>query len=199
MATDPEDGFMYDERWEDMAELEGAPETVKAVPRLSGDLDCLIQLTEQATPPLVKDRPATYVWVEYGAGDASGGGLGSAFRKRTGVIARAGLWGRDMDGSTSNFRELYNLVDAVEKECKAGRLEDAELFLFTDNSTAEAAFYRGTSSSKLLFELVLRLRKVEMKYLLQLHFGTHPWFKDDQAGSRWFVTRQHGRSCDAGS
>jgi hypothetical protein len=107
--------------------------------------------------------------VEYGAGDASGGGLGSAFRKANGVVARAGLWGKEMDGSSSNFRELYNLVDAVEKECKAGRLEDAELLLFTDNSTAESAFYRGTSSSKLLFELVLRLRQIEMLYQLKVH------------------------------
>jgi hypothetical protein len=85
------------------------------------------------------------------------------------VVARAGLWGKEMDGSSSNFRELYNLVDAVEKECKAGRLEDAELLLFTDNSTAKSAFYRGTSSSKLLFELVLRLRQIEMLYQLKVH------------------------------
>jgi hypothetical protein len=74
-----------------------------------------------------------------------------------------------MEGSSSNYRELYNLVDAVENECKDGRLEDAELFLFTDNSTAESAFYRGTSSSKLLFKLVLKLRLAEMKYHLKLH------------------------------
>jgi hypothetical protein len=34
--------------------------------------------------------------------------------------------------------------------------------MFTDNSTAEAAFYRGSLSNKLLFELVLRLKKLEM-------------------------------------
>jgi hypothetical protein len=78
-----EDEFMYDDRWEYTEEIRDAPETVKIVPRLLSDLQCLVELTEQAEPPLVKDRPASYVWVEYGAGDASGGGLGSAFRKKT--------------------------------------------------------------------------------------------------------------------
>ena len=42
-------------------------------------------------------------------------------------------------------------------------------YLFTDNSTAESAFHCGTSSSRLLFELVRRLRLVEMKYQLKIH------------------------------
>jgi hypothetical protein len=79
-----------------------------------------------------------------------------------------------MERSTSNYRELYDLVDAVEKECKEGRLEDVELFLFRDNSTAESAFYHGTLSSKLLFKLVLRLRLAEMKYHLKIHLVRIP-------------------------
>ncbi|KAL7559821.1 hypothetical protein ACA910_003984 [Epithemia clementina (nom. ined.)] len=47
--------------------------------------------------------------------------------------------------------------------------EGTEVFLFTDNSTAEAAFYKGTSKSKLLFQLVLRLRKLEMEGKLFVH------------------------------
>jgi hypothetical protein len=43
-------------------------------------------------------------------------------------------------------------------------LRDTELFLFTDNSTVEAVFYRGTSSNRNLFNLVLRLN-----YGLVLH------------------------------
>ncbi len=41
--------------------------------------------------------------------------------------------------------------------------------MFTDNSTAESCFFHGGSSSKLLHELVLRLRKTEMKYGFTLH------------------------------
>jgi hypothetical protein len=44
-------------------------------------------------------------------------------------------------------------------------LRNSELFVFTDNTTAESAFYKGTSSSKRLFQLVLDLHK------LQLHGG----------------------------
>jgi hypothetical protein len=44
-----------------------------------------------------------------------------------------------------------------------------ELFLFTDNSTAEAAFWKGHSKSRKLFEIALQFRKLEMKYDLLLH------------------------------
>ena len=35
--------------------------------------------------------------------------------------------------------------------------------MFTDNSTAECVYFKGTSRSRHLFELVLRLRKLEMQ------------------------------------
>jgi hypothetical protein len=41
--------------------------------------------------------------------------------------------------------------------------------MFTDNSTAESAFFKGTSSSEKLFDLVLRLRKIEMEGDLFIH------------------------------
>jgi hypothetical protein len=63
---------------------------------------------------------------------------------------------------SSNFRELRNLVESVEAAVTKGMLDNCELFMFTDNSTAEAAYYKGTSSSEALFDLVLRLRKLEM-------------------------------------
>ncbi len=54
---------------------------------------------------------------------------------------------------------------SIEEATHQGLLLNSELFLFTDNETVEAAFHKGSSSSKPLFELVLRLR------LLQLHHG----------------------------
>ena len=48
-------------------------------------------------------------------------------------------------------------------------LEGYEIFMFTDNSTAEAAFCKGTSSSPLLFELVLELKRLEVESDLILH------------------------------
>ena len=52
-------------------------------------------------------------------------------------------------------------------ECK--KLSCCEVFLFTDNMTAEAVFCKGNSSSEQLFDLVLRLRELEMEVGLVLH------------------------------
>jgi hypothetical protein len=38
-----------------------------------------------------------------------------------------------------------------------------------DNSTAKAAFWKGTSKSRLLFDLVLQLKELELDYDLCLH------------------------------
>jgi hypothetical protein len=45
---------------------------------------------------------------------------------------------------------------------KENNLNGTELYFFTDNSTAENAFFRGSSTSELLHELVTRLRTLEM-------------------------------------
>jgi hypothetical protein len=76
---DTDDNFMFNDSWEEMKDLEDAPKTVEAVPRLRADLAFLIELTKNKEPPVICDRPSEYVWVEYSAGDASGGGLGSVF------------------------------------------------------------------------------------------------------------------------
>ena len=46
---------------------------------------------------------------------------------------------------------------------------EAEVFLFTDNSTAEAVYFKGNSSLRKLFELMLRLQKLEMDSILIFH------------------------------
>lgn len=57
----------------------------------------------------------------------------------------------------------------MEEEAKAGCLHNVEIFLFTDNSMAESCFYRGSSTSPLLPELMLRLQKLKILYNLQIH------------------------------
>ena len=59
-------------------------------------------------------------------------------------------------------------METVEGEARLGHLHGTELWLFTDNSTAENCFARGNSSSKKLHELIVRLRKVEMEAGLNL-------------------------------
>ncbi len=54
-------------------------------------------------------------------------------------------------------------------EVTLGHLHECELFFFTDNSTAEAAFHMGTSSSPRLFKLILQLLSLQMYHSLFLH------------------------------
>jgi hypothetical protein len=57
----------------------------------------------------------------------------------------------------------------VDEEVKEGILKGLELWMFTDNSTAKSCFYKGGSSSELLHELVLQLRKIELDHGFTLH------------------------------
>ena len=134
----------------------------RAVPRLKSDLLALRDLTRSSTPLYRTVRAKNVITAVQAFGDASGGGFGSTIELSGGIQARFGLWGSDADDASSNYRELRNLVEAVEVEAKAGRLSNTEMWLYTDNSTAESCFYKGGSSSKLLHELILRLRIAEM-------------------------------------
>jgi hypothetical protein len=147
-----------------------APDTVLPVPRLADDLNALAVLFTPDTPPRRAIRSQAVTTCIYGFADASGAGFGSSLQLPTGSISyRYGLWGKDAEGSSSNYRELRNIVECLESESAAGHLSGHEVFLFTDNTTAESAYYKGNSTSRLLFELILRLRTLEMSHQLLLH------------------------------
>jgi len=61
-------------------------------------------------------------------------------------------------------------VDTLGLMAKRGELKGLEIFIFTDNSTAEAAFFNGSSKSRKLFELILELRELEMKEGTKIYF-----------------------------
>ena len=61
------------------------------------------------------------------------------------------------------------MVEYLEKRGAAGHLDESEVFMFTDNSTTEAAFWKGNSHSRKLCGLVLRLRQLEMRSGMILH------------------------------
>jgi hypothetical protein len=68
-----------------------------------------------------------------------------------------------VSGKPSNFRELNNFVIRVKTGIEDGSFEcGTDIFLFTDNFTADRSFFRGTTRSKELFGLVLSLRQLEM-------------------------------------
>ena len=62
---------------------------------------------------------------------------------------------------SSNFREFQNQIETLELEHDSGNLDNLEVFVCTDNEVTEQAFYKGNSKSPQLFELVLRLRKLQ--------------------------------------
>ncbi|KAL3780370.1 hypothetical protein ACHAWO_009694 [Cyclotella atomus] len=152
--------------------------TTPIAPRLLADLCVLQALTASPVPPLRVVRPTRVVQVLYGFADASGKGLGSTVQgypsralseSPTNPRFRVGVWGKDDESESSNFRELANLVLTVEDKAAAGHLDLAEFVLFTDNSTAESAFYKGSSTSPKLHEFVLRLGQLELHHGLSLH------------------------------
>lgn len=163
------------------------PEIVTGVPRLASDLEALDRLFSSTTPPRRVVRSTGALVVLYGFADASGSGFGSSLLSPNGLHFRYGLWGRDLSHQSSNYRELRNLVDTVDYElldqfpvlsdvvdaigeAVVGHAQPGlELFLFTDNSVAEGAFFRGTSSNPKLFDLILRLKQLELQYSLHIH------------------------------
>ena len=82
---------------------------------------------------------------------------------------RFGRWGSDGVGTSSNFQVLSNLVDSLEEMNERSELLGVEVFLVTDNATAEAAFSRGSSSSMLLYGLVKRMKLLEMCCRARMH------------------------------
>lgn len=138
-------------------------------PRWKDDLCALLELA-LADQPLVRVVRSNKIHTAfYGFGDASAAGFGATVERPDVIHGRFGIWAKDEDKESSNFRELLNLVEMVEEEAK-GVQKDSELWLFTDNSTAESCFAKGSSKSRLLHGLlVLRLRRVEMNRGCTLH------------------------------
>ena len=184
----------HEEGW-----LEEAPARVKAAPRFTSNMEALTSLFASVHPPKRLVRSSVCLTVFYRFGDASGVGHADnyqGFRKvAPGWIKpderihfRYGHWCHEVSEASSNYRELLNLVESLEAQVEDGRIRGAEVFLFTDNSTAEAVFFKGNSTSERLFELMLRLRKIEMKGDLLLHVihvaGTRMIEEGADGGSR---------------
>ena len=143
---------------------------VQAVKRFRWDLLALGNLLADEHPPCRLVRGRKMLVVHYGFGDASGAGFGTSWkRSKGGVMIRYGVWGSDDGEQSSNYRELKNLVDSLVSLSKQENLEGTEVFLFTDNAVAESAFYKGSSSSLLLFNLILKLSILEKENKMKLH------------------------------
>jgi hypothetical protein len=118
-----------------------APKQVRMVPRLRDDVQAMLTLTNSEKPVNRVVRHGKTVNVIYGFGDASGEGYGSSILINEKIYWRSGVWRQTIKDESSNFRELKNLVEALCELAGKKLLEHCELFLFTDNSTAERAYF----------------------------------------------------------
>lgn len=80
-----------------------------------------------------------------------------------------GVWSADKEEESSNYREFANLIESLEEEARSGRMVDTEVFLCTDNSTTESAFYKGSSFSRKLHGLISKLHKLQIEFRLIVH------------------------------
>ena len=132
-----------------------------AADRLKWEVEALMELTAGDEPCVQKCRAKESISAFYLVGDASGNGLGSGFFDEKGLSYDSANWALHRMDETSNFKEAKNLTKKVEEKADEGKLDDAELFVFTDNQVFEGTFYKGHSGNIKLDGLVLRLRKVE--------------------------------------
>jgi hypothetical protein len=169
-----ESGELSEEEYCEMMEQEEndeAPDTIfsKSVERFADDLCALEMFFRIDEPPLVSDRVSRLLMVVYAFTDASGLGFGDTFLFDNDIEYTIGTWGGEEESQSSNYKELRNTVDAIERHGVDGKLSDSMVFFCTDNSTVENALYHGRSkTSRTLHELVVRMKVLEAKYSCQL-------------------------------
>ena len=61
-------------------------------------------------------------------------------------------------------------METLEELHTINELHGSEFFFFADNSVSEDAFFKGSSISSLLFELILRLKELEINGCMRIHF-----------------------------
>ena len=86
-------------------------------------------------------RSKSEYFIAYGFLDASGSGFGSTIAKENGITYRMGVWGRDEDSESSNWKEFQNVVEALEEESQTGSLKGSLVVLAVDNKTVEGCLY----------------------------------------------------------
>ena len=71
----------------------------------------------------------------------------------------------------SNYKEATNLVFHLKRLIASGENErGSEIFLFMDNEVAKRTYFRGSSHSLQLHQMILELRKMEIRGELVVHF-----------------------------
>ena len=106
-------------------------------------------------------------------GDGSGTGTGGTFQvipsggDSMTMKAWMGVWQPQVFHFSSNWKELRTLLQSLEQERHAGRIQGCTVFYFTDNMVTYYISHSGGSSSPELHKLLRRLKGLEME--LELH------------------------------
>mmetsp|Transcript_18233 Transcript_18233/g.45137 ORF Transcript_18233/g.45137 Transcript_18233/m.45137 type:complete len:1296 (-) Transcript_18233:2196-6083(-) len=146
-----------------------APAVVEAKKRLGEDMVALRYLMSSAKPLPRRVRSKKGRKVVYCFGDASSSGFGITLEVDGTVYYEYGQWNEKAENRSSNWREATNLLEGLRRAVEDHNLHGLELFIFTDNTTAESTFWKGSSSDQALSSVVLEMRKLEMEYDLTLH------------------------------
>ncbi len=83
-------------------------------PRLKSDVEALQVLMKGDKPPLRQIRGESCSQVLYGFGDTSGSAFGTILGKDGKIYYEYGQWCSEESEQSSNWRELKNVVDAME-------------------------------------------------------------------------------------
>ncbi|KAL7565081.1 hypothetical protein ACA910_005090 [Epithemia clementina (nom. ined.)] len=108
-------------------------------------VEALESLTATQTPPEKLLHPCKHgSKAQYMFGDASGAGFGLSSWSPGDMDIKVdyGSWGaKESEATSSNFRELANIVIKIEQMDTRRLLNDSmEVFVFTNNFHAESAF-----------------------------------------------------------
>eukprot|EP00978_Attheya_sp_CCMP212_P016531 scaffold43382_cov49-Attheya_sp.AAC.2 len=135
---DPEDDSG---EWMEMNVDPECPEFVAAVPRLASYVEVMVELCLAPVPPKKRVRCRMRGTAHYGFGDTSKRSFGAFILIGQKLEYEYGQWTMEAGETTSsNWKELNNLVEALERVFGDHELDGCEMFMFTDNSTAEAAY-----------------------------------------------------------
>jgi hypothetical protein len=97
--------------------LHQTPQLSMSHPRLYSDVEALMSLT---SPPKRAVRPRASAIALYGFANTPGSGFGSTLLIKNTIHYRHGQWGKQYDEVSLNYRELDNLITAVEDAQRGG-------------------------------------------------------------------------------
>jgi hypothetical protein len=122
----------------------------------------LLTLTRADHPPWISVHPTASAHAILGFGDAAKSGFGvTAGEQRSleNLQYEYGVWEQVIRMKSSNHKEMLNFVKFLVQGVNNGTIrEGTEVFMFTDNFVIdERAFFRGTSPTRELNDLVFKL------------------------------------------